>query len=130
VGRILVAEDDEDLRELAYIGLSREGHQVVLAVDGQHAIDLVAASTDPFDAIVLDVAMPRMTGVEVVRRLRADPATERIPIVMLTAAIGDRPTEAAFAAGADEYVTKPYRLRELARRVTALVNRTRATVDD
>lgn len=120
MAHVLIAEDDPDLLEMARLTLQRAGHRVACARDGAEAVTAAQLADEPFDAFVLDVAMPNLTGVEVVRRLRALPAYERTPICMLTATLGDAALEAAFCAGADEYMTKPYRLRELAERIAVL----------
>lgn len=124
VVRVLLAEDDADLREMGSYALTRGGYEVTVAVDGADAVDKAAAGG--YAAIVLDVHMPKLSGVDVVRALRARPDLGRTPILMLTGATGDAATEAAFAAGADEYLTKPYALRELLNRVAALIERPRA----
>jgi DNA-binding response OmpR family regulator len=123
VARILVVEDDPDLQMLAQWGLEKSGHTVTVAGDGYAALQAVRDADDDFELFLLDVAMPNMTGVDLVSRLREDPATEHTPVVMLTASTGAKATERAFAAGADEYVTKPYRVKDMVARVDALLAR-------
>jgi two-component system cell cycle response regulator DivK len=103
--RVLVVEDHPLNRELAEAILQRAGYEVVGVEDGETALDTVAAARP--DVILLDVELPGISGLEVTRRLKADPATRAIPVVVLTAyaMVGDE--ERARAAGCDEYVTKP-----------------------
>jgi DNA-binding response OmpR family regulator len=121
VATVLVVDDDPDLRDLAAIKLGRAGHAVITAEDGYQA--LAVADTARVDVVVMDVTMPGLSGVDVVRRLRAMPAMRPVPVIMVTARTGDAAVEEAFAAGADEYLTKPYRPAELADRVAALLAR-------
>jgi CheY-like chemotaxis protein/MinD-like ATPase involved in chromosome partitioning or flagellar assembly len=118
---ILVADDQSDIRGLLEITLQRRGHTVLLADSGTAALD-VAQNTLP-DLAILDVNMPGMEGTQVARELRANKATRNLPILLLTALGGEADTLAGFAAGADDYVTKPFNPRELAARVQALLAR-------
>jgi len=117
--KVLVVDDEPGVRSALQRALALERHDVALAEDGQQALDLLAASA--VDAIVLDVAMPRVDGLEVCRRLRA--AGDRTPVLMLTArdAIDDRVD--GLDAGADDYLVKPFALRELLARLRALLRR-------
>jgi two-component system, OmpR family, response regulator MprA len=117
--QILVVDDDAAVRKSLQRALELEGYAVVLAEDGQAALDFLADSW--VDAIVLDVAMPRLDGLEVARRIRS--AEDRTPILMLTArdAVDDR--VAGLDAGADDYLVKPFALRELYARLRALLRR-------
>jgi two-component system response regulator MprA len=119
--RVLVVDDDAAVRRSLAVALGRDGYDVQLADDGDAAI---AAATEGFDAIVLDVAMPEPNGLEVCRRLRA--GGDRTPILMLTARdlIDDR--VAGLDAGADDYLVKPFALAELRARLRALLRRTGA----
>ena len=109
--RILVVDDEPALRTSLERALGLDAYDVELAEDGNEALDRLAA--DPVDAVVLDVAMPKLDGLEVCRRLRA--AGDRTPVLMLTArdAIDDRVD--GLDAGADDYLVKPFALRELRR---------------
>jgi two-component system phosphate regulon response regulator PhoB len=122
--RVLLAEDDPDIRHLVAYKLGRVGIDVVSVPDGFAALQ--AARRDPPDAALLDVRMPRMSGLEVCRVLRADELTARIPIIMLSARARRQDLEAAYAAGATDYVVKPFSPRELASRVSAMLSRSRA----
>lgn len=103
--RILIAEDNVDNRELLERRLLRQGWQVVVATDGVEAVEQ-CKSTLP-DMVLMDVAMPRMTGLEATQALRADPATATIPIIAVTAHAMDENKAACLAAGCDDFVTKP-----------------------
>ena len=117
--RVLVVDDEPGVRAALQRALTLERHEVAVAEDGQQALDALAEGT--VDAIVLDVMMPRIDGLEVCRRLRA--AGDRTPVLMLTArdAIDDRVD--GLDAGADDYLVKPFALRELNARLRALLRR-------
>ncbi len=117
--KVLVVDDEPGVRAALQRALALERHDVTLAEDGQQALDRLAE--DAVDAIVLDVMMPRIDGLEVCRRLRA--AGDRTPVLMLTAldAIDDRVD--GLDAGADDYLVKPFALRELNARLRALLRR-------
>ena len=119
MSRILLVEDDPDIRHLVSYKLARGGFDVDEAADGAGA--LAAARKHAPDLVILDVRMPRMSGLDVCRELRADPRTARAPIIMLTARARPQDVEQAYAAGATDYVVKPFSPRELQERVeTAL----------
>jgi two-component system phosphate regulon response regulator PhoB len=117
VSAILLVEDDPDIRELVAYKLTRGGFEVVEAADGFAALQ--AARTRPPDAVILDIGLPRLSGIEVCRELRAAPATAAVPIIMLTGAVRLQELEQAYAAGASDYLVKPFSPRELQRRVEA-----------
>jgi DNA-binding response OmpR family regulator len=108
---VLVADDDEDILTLVALRFRRSGLEVILARDGEEALELI--QTRAPDAAVLDIAMPKLTGLEVVRRLRDDEATKSLPIVLLTARAADKDIELGLEAGADEYITKPFSPQDL-----------------
>ena len=120
MARVLVVDDEPAVRRALERALRLEHHDVSLAADGEEALDLLAES--PVDAMILDVAMPRLDGLEVCRRLRK--AGDRTPVLMLTArdAIEDRVT--GLDVGADDYLVKPFALEELLARVRAVLRRT------
>jgi DNA-binding response OmpR family regulator len=120
VHRLLLAEDDEGIREPLTRALAREGYAVQVAADGDVAADRGVA--EEFDLLVLDIGLPGLDGLEVCRRVRA--AHPRIPILMLTAQSGELDIVEGLDAGADDYVPKPFRLAELLARVRALLRRT------
>jgi two-component system response regulator MprA len=118
--RVLVAEDDQHLRESLARVLTFEGYDVLLAADGVEALSVAAAERP--DLIILDILMPKLDGLTAARRLRS--SGDRTPVLMLTARheVGDR--VAGLDAGADDYLVKPYSLDELLARVRALLRRT------
>ena len=116
---ILIADDDEDILELVKLRLSRAGFDVLAASDGGDALRLVRGRRP--DLAVLDVAMPGLDGREVVASLREDPDTRAIPVILLTARATAGDVEAGLAAGADDYVTKPFSPELLQGRVAALL---------
>jgi two-component system phosphate regulon response regulator PhoB len=117
VSTILLVEDDPDIRELVAYKLTRGGFEVIEAADGLTALH--AARQRPPHAVILDVGLPRLSGIEVCRELRAAPATAAVPILMLTGDIRPHELEQAYAAGATDYLVKPFSPRELQRRVEA-----------
>jgi DNA-binding response OmpR family regulator len=118
---VLVADDDDDIRDLVAFRLDRAGYEVLRAGDGQQALDL-AREHNP-DLAVLDVMMPKLTGYDVTRELRADAATSRIPVILLTARVQEADVARGFEAGADDYVKKPFSPQELKARVQAVLGR-------
>jgi phosphate regulon transcriptional regulator PhoB len=121
--RVLIVEDEPDIRELVVHHLKREGYQVSAAASGEEALRQVFAS--PPDLVLLDLMMPAMDGLEVCRRLRQDPATAGLPIVMLTAKGDEVDRVIGLEIGADDYVVKPFSPKELLARVRAVLRRSR-----
>ena len=119
--RILVVEDDPDIRELVAFRLRQSGFTVDLESDGEAG--LVAATELLPDLIMLDWMMPRLSGIEMLLRLRSNPATADIGVIMLTARAQESEIERGFAAGADDYIIKPFSPRELRSRVEAVLAR-------
>jgi two-component system response regulator MprA len=122
--RVLIVDDDRSVRDALRRALTLGGYEVETADGGQHGLTQVAA-TSP-DAVVLDVGMPDIDGIEVCKRLRA--SGNRVPVLMLTAREEVENRVAGLDAGADDYVTKPFALEELVARLRALLRRT--SVDD
>jgi DNA-binding response OmpR family regulator len=120
-GTVLVAEDDDDIRALVVYRLERSGYEVVQAQDGEEALR-VAAECE-LDLAILDVMMPKLDGYEVTRRLRREDATSRLPIILLTARTQESDVSQGFAAGADDYIRKPFSPDELRARVQAILGR-------
>jgi two-component system alkaline phosphatase synthesis response regulator PhoP len=118
---VLVVDDEEDIRELVALNLGREGFKVVGADSGEQA--LKQARFEPPDLIVLDLMLPGMDGLEVCRKIKADPKTRQIPIVMLTAKSEDADIVAGLELGADDYITKPFSGRVLVARVRRILRR-------
>ena len=117
--KIVVAEDDDAIAHMVNMALGDAGFLCLRARDGQEALNLVRTHTP--DLLVLDVMMPKMDGIEVSKRLRDDVLLSKTPILMLTALADIDQKVAGFDAGADDYVTKPFDLRELSARVNALI---------
>ena len=122
--RILIVDDDVDSLKLIGLMLQRQGYDIVVANNGQQALN--RAHADHPDLIILDIMMPDMDGYEVCRRLRHDPSTQAIPIIMFTAKTMVDDKVAGFEAGADDYLTKPTHPAELASRVKAVLARSAA----
>jgi two-component system, OmpR family, response regulator MprA len=119
--RILVVDDERAVRESLRRALELEGYEIELAGDGNEALYRLESSDEP-DAMILDVLMPGVDGLEVCRRLRG--SGSRLPVLMLTARTEVEDRVAGLDAGADDYVTKPFALEELLARVRALLRRT------
>jgi len=117
-GRVLVADDDAGLLDIVSYALEREGFQVAQAMDGDEALE--AARATEFDVVVLDVMMPKRSGIDVLRELRTESA---VPVLMLTAKDAEVDKVLGLELGADDYVTKPFSTAELASRVRALIRR-------
>ena len=115
---ILIADDEPDLLELIEYNLSNAGHTIITAGDGAQALSL-AKSANP-DLILLDVMMPKLTGIQVAKRLRSQTETASIPIIMLTAKADEAHELEGLGAGADDYITKPFSIQILLARIDAL----------
>jgi DNA-binding response OmpR family regulator len=116
---VLVVDDDPVILRLLEVNFEMEGFDVLGAVDGQAALELARAAHP--DVIVSDVMMPRMTGLELVTELRADESVRHIPVLLLSAKAQMGDVKAGLAAGADDYVTKPFEPLELVERVAKLL---------
>jgi two-component system, OmpR family, response regulator RegX3 len=116
---VFVIEDEESFVEALQIGLTREGFRVEVATDGIEALERFAMVKP--DVVLLDVMLPRASGVDVCRQIRAQSA---VPIIMVTAKSSEIDTVVGLEVGADDYVTKPYRIRELVARIRAQLRRT------
>ena len=121
-GRVLVADDDRDIARFIEINLAAEGFDVEVVHDGQAALD--AAVREPPDLVLLDVMMPKLDGVEVLRRLRATATTAALPVVLLTARSLSADRVVGLTAGADDYIVKPFETLELVARVRTTLRRT------
>ncbi len=119
--RVLVVDDEPDLVDLVSMNLTTAGYDVIHATDGLEGLH--AARAEQPDLVILDVMMPEMSGVEVARRLRADPRTASTPVLMLTARASEGDQVSGLAAGADDYITKPFSMRVLLARVEAALRR-------
>jgi phosphate regulon transcriptional regulator PhoB len=119
---ILLIEDDRDIVELVRYNLEREGFQIASAADG--ASGLAQLRKSPPDILLLDLMLPRLSGLEICREIRRDQSLNRLPILMLTARGEEADRVVGLEMGADDYVTKPFSPRELSARVKALLRRT------
>lgn len=118
---VLLVEDDYDIRELLAFTLERAGFQVIEAEDANRA--LIQIRNKLPDLILMDWMLPGMSGRHLVEQLRADPATQSLPIIMLTAKAEEADKLEGFTAGVDDYITKPFNVSELTARVKALLRR-------
>ncbi len=121
VTTVLVADDDDDVLALVVRRLERDGYEVITARDGAEALRLARENLP--DLAVLDVMMPHLTGYEVTRHLRQETATERIPVILLTARVQEEDVKRGFSVGADDYIKKPFSPQELRSRVQAVLGR-------
>jgi two-component system phosphate regulon response regulator PhoB len=121
--KVLVVEDEDALATLLEYNLSKEGYAVALAPDGEEA--LVMVDEDQPDIVILDWMLPKVSGIEVCRRLRAGQKTRGIPIIMLTARGEESDRIRGLDTGADDYVVKPFAMSELTARVRAVLRRVR-----
>jgi len=123
--RILLVDDEESIQTLLAYPLRKDGYEVVVARDGREGLDRFA--DDRFDLVVLDVMMPRIDGIEVCRRLRS---RSQVPIIMLTARDDEVDKVLGLEIGADDYITKPFSVREFRSRVKAALRRTRMSGEE
>ena len=128
---VLVIDDDPDIRELVTWKLSQAGYGVLSEPDGVAGLAAAVGSTPlsaamPPDLVIVDWMMPRMSGIELCEALRRNPATARIPVILLTARAQEAEVDRGFAAGVDDYIVKPFSPREMLRRVEAVLARTTA----
>ncbi|WP_421121007.1 response regulator [Aquihabitans daechungensis] len=121
---VLVVEDEDSFIDALTVGLAREGFRVQVARDGAQALDLFDAVRP--DIVLLDVMLPKISGIDVCRAIRAK---SKVPIIMVTAKASEIDTVVGLEVGADDYVSKPYRLRELVARMRAVLRRAPGLVD-
>ena len=119
--KILVVDDEEDIIELVRFNLSKDGYRIDSSLTGEDALKKVRSDT--FDLIILDLMLPGIDGLEVTRKLRDNPKTRSVPIVMLTAKGEEPDIVAGLELGADDYITKPFSPRILIARVRAVLRR-------
>ena len=121
MAKILIAEDERDIRDLVAFTLRFAGHEVVAVGNGQEAVE--AARVEMPDLILMDVRMPRMTGYEACELMKADPQIQEIPVVFLSAKGQDSEIKTGLSAGAAEYLLKPFAPAELTQRVSELLEK-------
>ena len=119
--RIVVADDDADILDLVVFKLTQAGFETIAVSDGQAA--LAAIEADPPRLAILDVMMPGLSGIDVLRKIRANQATRDLDVILLTARARDIDVDSGYAVGASDYVIKPFSPRELLHRVNAVLAR-------
>lgn len=119
--RILIVEDERDLAELIAFNLTKAGYRTTVAHDGKAALKRLAE--DPPDLVVLDLMLPEVPGTEIASRIRTNPSTSRLPIIMLTAKADELDQLVGLAVGADDYITKPFSVKLLLARIEAVLRR-------
>ena len=122
--RILIAEDERDIRDLIAFTLRFAGYEVLTANNGEEAVTLTRKELP--DLVLTDVRMPKMTGYEACRLIKADPTTRHIPVVFLSAKGQEAEVQSGLAAGADEYLLKPFAPDQLTRKVAEILNKAKA----
>jgi two-component system alkaline phosphatase synthesis response regulator PhoP len=120
---VLIVEDDPDIAEGLRYNLEREGLRAVVAETGERGLEIALDKSGPPSLVLLDLMLPGMSGTELCRRLRREPQTRRTPIIILTARGSESERVAGLELGADDYVTKPFSVRELLARVRAVLRR-------
>jgi CheY-like chemotaxis protein len=121
MAKILVAEDERDIRDLIAFTLQFAGHTVLTANNGEEAVQLTLKEIP--DLVLTDVRMPKMTGYEACKLIKADPATQHIPVVFLSAKGQEAEVQTGLASGADEYLLKPFAPDQLTRKVAEILGR-------
>ncbi|MEM9012632.1 MAG: phosphate regulon transcriptional regulator PhoB [Pseudomonadota bacterium] len=124
--KVLIVEDEEALSQLLSYNLSKEGFDVAMATDGEEG--LIAVDEEKPDIVLLDWMLPNVSGIEICRQIRARTETREIPVIMLTARGEEEDRIRGLEIGADDYVTKPFSMSELAARIRAVLRRTRPTI--
>ena len=129
--KILLVEDDKELSKIMQLELKHEGFEVYPVYDGRQALDevLTKQQTEPYDLMLLDVMLPKVSGLEVLRKLRAQAETanqKSVPIILVTARGETIDKVDGLNSGADDYITKPFKIEELLARINAVLRRTQA----
>jgi DNA-binding response OmpR family regulator len=120
---ILIIEDDADIAESLNYNLKREGFRTMVAESGEKGLRMATDDRNSPSLIILDIMLPGMSGMELCRRLRREPTTERTPVIMLTAKAAEADRIAGLEIGADDYVVKPFSVKEVIARVRAVLRR-------
>ncbi|MBI4926152.1 MAG: response regulator [Anaerolineae bacterium] len=121
MARILIAEDEPDIRDLVRFTLTFAGHEVIAVSNGAEAVEM--ARTEMPDMVLMDVRMPRMTGYEACAVMKSDPKTAGIPVVFLSAKGQENEIQTGLNAGADEYLLKPFAPMELSQQINELLKK-------
>jgi len=117
---IFIVEDDHDIAEVLIFNLEHKGYTVIWEEDGEKAYQNIIKKVP--DLLILDIALPGISGIEVCRYLKNNPGTNKIPVMILTAKIKKEDYDAAIEAGADDFITKPFALKDILNRVNKLIN--------
>ena len=125
--RILIVEDEHDLAEMVRFHLERAGYQVTVAGDGRAALSKIAQSRP--DLVLLDLMLPELSGTEVASRVRSNPETASLPIIMLTAKSEEMDQLVGLGVGADDYITKPFSMKVVLARVEAVLRRAKGATE-
>lgn len=121
MAKILISEDEPDIRELIAFTLRFAGHEVITSSNGQEACDLTLVESP--DLVLFDVRMPKMTGYEACRKLKQNPQTKHIPVIFLSAKGQENEIEQGLAAGAEEYLLKPFSPEQLNEQIRAILKK-------
>jgi two-component system phosphate regulon response regulator PhoB len=119
--KLLVVEDESDIQEVLAYNLAREGYSISCLRDGRDCLDRVVKECPSL--ILLDAVLPGIDGLDLCRRIKKDPRTRQVPVVLLSSKTSDIDIEAGFNAGADDFVAKPFRIKELVARIKAILRR-------
>ena len=125
---VFIVEDDPDISEILLFNLDKEGFRVKMEKNGDKAYDAILEK--PPDLVILDLNLPGLSGIEICKYLRENARTKNLPIIMLTARTQEIDKIIGFEIGADDYITKPFSVRELIARVYALLRRTKPALSD
>lgn len=125
---ILIVEDDADIAESLHYNLRREGFRPVIAESGEKGLRLALDEKQPPALVLLDLMLPGMTGMELCRRLRRESQTEKTPIIMITAKAAEGDKILGLESGADDYVVKPFSIKEVIARVRAVLRRSESEI--
>jgi len=124
-GKILVVDDEIYIVHILDFSLGMEGYEVLTALDGEQALEKARAEHP--DLIVLDIMMPKLDGYETCKRLKADPETKDVPVILLSAKGRNVDQKVGFEVGADDYITKPFSPRKLVERINTLLGHTNSS---
>jgi len=125
--RIVVIEDEDDILEVIAYNLKREGYDVITSTSGEDGLEKIERSAPQL--VILDLMLPEIDGIELCRKLKADPLTQAIPVIMVTAKGEESDVVLGLGVGADDYITKPFSPREMVARVRAVLRRSRGRAE-
>ncbi len=125
--RIVVIEDEDDILEVIAYNLKREGYDVVTSTSGEDGLEKIERNAPQL--VILDLMLPEIDGIELCRKLKADPLTQAIPVIMVTAKGEESDVVLGLGVGADDYITKPFSPREMVARVRAVLRRSRGRTE-